>query len=74
MLDSIEFSLSSASGWVKKSEKKLVEAKEDHGAAKKVIFVINIIENLFPHIGWNSCSCYSYWTCYSYLIFMINNN
>ena len=73
MLDSIEFSLSSASGWVKKSEKKLVEAKEDHGAAKKVINIIKIIENLFSHIGRNSYSCCNYRSCYSYLIFMINN-
>lgn len=35
MLDNIELSLNSASGYVKKSEKKLVEAKEDHQAAKK---------------------------------------
>jgi hypothetical protein len=30
MLDNIELSLNSASGYVKKSEKKLKEAKEDH--------------------------------------------
>jgi hypothetical protein len=30
MLDSIEFSLTSAQGYVKKGEKKLIEAKKDH--------------------------------------------
>ena len=41
MLDNIELSLNSASSYVKKSEKKLKEAKEDHQSARKVSSLIN---------------------------------
>jgi hypothetical protein len=42
MLDNIEVSINSASGYVKKGEKKLIEAKKDHQAARKVLASITL--------------------------------
>lgn len=59
MLDNIELSLNAACGYVKKSEKKLVAAKEDHQAARKVNY-FNMEENVLYYVDRGSCdSCYN---------------